>query len=231
MQTDWRQVQAASWPDARRAGHVEPMGGLSKALVVLTILLFVVQVVGLWVQRAGTALLPSAPGDAVPWRDLLPVTGFYLAASVVTIPQLIVAVMWMYRAASNIRARGISKTWGPGWAAGIWFIPVVGQALGFFVCRDIWQGTRGQEAGAPLPGWFWAWWVMFWTSIGGGFLAGLLGQISVYTGAPLRGLVMVLTVTSTALYIAAGVLFLRFVLRIRDVQDGVVTTATARPPY
>lgn len=203
------------------------MGALSKALVVLTILVFVVQVAGLWVQRAGTALLPDAPGQEVPLQELLPVWAFYLVTSVVTVPQLIVALMWMHRAAGNVRARGIEKTWGPGWAVGVWFIPLVGQALGFFVCRDIWQGTMEQGGAAPLPDWFWAWWVLFWTSIAGGYLAGILGQVAVYTDAPVLGFVMIVTVTGSALYIAAGILFLRFVVRIRDVQDGQAPQATA----
>lgn len=73
-------------------------------------------------------------------------------------------LMWLYRVRANLPALGIEDArWGPGWAVGWWFVPIMNFVAPFMVVRDVWKAS-GPEARAdtwqslPTPAPLWWWW-------------------------------------------------------------------------
>ena len=82
---------------------------------------------------------------------------------------MIAFLVWIHRVRANLPALGIADArWGPGWAIGWWFIPIMNLFRLFQMVKEIWQAS-GPEAqldawrdtAAPaLLGWWWAAWLI-----------------------------------------------------------------------
>ena len=72
--------------------------------------------------------------------------------------------MWIYRAAANIVAAGVSGfDFTPGWAVGWYFIPIANLFKPFAAMRQIWNASHGEQgdrlnhANGPLALWWGCW--------------------------------------------------------------------------
>jgi len=79
---------------------------------------------------------------------------------------MIVFLMWLYRARSNLPALGAADVrWSPGWSIACWFIPIMSLFRPYQVVKETWQASDP----ASLPGWrpepppgiFGWWWGLF----------------------------------------------------------------------
>jgi len=82
-----------------------------------------------------------------------------LLLQLVVIP---VFLVWFYRARKNADGRGQDQRWGPGWAIGAWFVPVVWLWFPYQIMADIWRANLPAERranAARLPGFWWGCWI------------------------------------------------------------------------
>jgi hypothetical protein len=122
------------------------IGGLAKAIVVLTAVTAAVTVIS-------TALSVGAAGDA---RDFLagemsdddfrsaiaPVNAMQTLAGVATLATGILTIVWMFRIANNIRSFGRQTTWHPLFSIFGWFLPPMFlYILPFLVLREQWKAS------------------------------------------------------------------------------------------
>lgn len=152
-------------------------------------------------------------------------------------------IAWFHRAYTNLRALGASSLrFGPGWAVGAWFVPILNIWRPKQIANDIWRGSNPvlprEAADAwqdPVPPLFMFWW-----------LAYLLGQ-SIYSAATRLSLraddipelktVSSLLIAGDILWAIAGVLALAVVYRTTARQEaraaalGVVPEEDARPVW
>jgi Domain of unknown function (DUF4328) len=79
---------------------------------------------------------------------------------------IVVFLMWLYRARSNLPALGVANVrWSPGWSIAWWFIPIMSLFRPYQVVKETWQASDP----ADLPGWrrepppaiFGWWWALF----------------------------------------------------------------------
>src|SRR5262249_27369014 len=79
---------------------------------------------------------------------------------------MIVFLMWLYRARSNLPALGVADArWSPGWAIAWWFIPIMSLFRPYQLVKETWQASDPES----LPGWrrepppavFGWWWGLF----------------------------------------------------------------------
>ncbi len=203
------------------------------AVLALTAAVLVSQIVQLvWLRSfapAGVGGAGSASGDLA---DVLRMVVMFFLVGLIGWAQLIVGIIWMYRASNNVTLAGIKdRTWGPGWAVGAWFIPVANVVLGFFVVREIW---RGSQPGAndsnwkqiPVPAWIMVWWAAWAGSMlisYGSAVYSMVVSMAQTFREPLEPAqppdVFVMSAVAGALYLVAGVFFLRFVRAIQGLQD------------
>lgn len=65
------------------------------------------------------------------------------------------AANWMHRAYRNLPALGVGGLgWSPGWAAGIWFVPIANLAVPYVITRELWPGSVSDRR--SLLGLWWA---------------------------------------------------------------------------
>jgi hypothetical protein len=134
-------------------GTFQRIGGLTKALVILTAITVAVSVLSLLVQL-------SLRGNAVDFRkgvgdlDLGSLIAVGLLAGALSIGLIVVQIIWTFRMAKNLPVLGRSgQTFSPGWTIAINILG--GCTLGivpYLMWRELWQGsdpsvTRGD------PGW------------------------------------------------------------------------------
>jgi uncharacterized protein DUF4328 len=79
---------------------------------------------------------------------------------------MVVFLMWLYRARSNLPALGVADVrWSPGWSIALWFIPIMSLFRPYQVVKETWQASDP----ASWPGWrrdpppdiFGWWWGLF----------------------------------------------------------------------
>jgi len=76
----------------------------------------------------------TANSDRQDWVDLLQLG--------VVISTAVAFMMWSYRVHGNLRALGARNLrYSPGWAVGIWFIPIFNLFVPFLIMREIWAGS------------------------------------------------------------------------------------------
>ncbi len=84
---------------------------------------------------------------------------------VVYIIGVISFLFWLYRVRANLPALGIEDArWGPGWAVGWWFVPIMNLVRPLQVVWDIWQAcdpvthptSWRDRPMVALLGWWWA---------------------------------------------------------------------------
>lgn len=131
------------------------------ASIVAQILYLVSVLAHMWLLRRGAADTAMAKTAAsiylgVSVGAFLYVTVYLAAAATFLI--------WLYRVRANLPALGIEDArWGPGWAVGWWFVPVMNFVAPFMVVRDVWKAS-GPEADPgswrklPTPPQLWWWW-------------------------------------------------------------------------
>lgn len=119
----------------------------------------------------------TSPTSVLRWL-LVAVEG---AGSLLHLVGMVVFFMWLYRAASNVRAFGQQTLeFSPGWTVGWWFVPFANLVKPLEAMREIWkasdpasihreQGTRW--VGSPAPTLLVAWWA---TYVGGNVLSMVL---------------------------------------------------------
>lgn len=141
---------------------------------------------------------------------------------------LVVCVMvWMWRAARNLRVAGrTDATWAPGWAVGGWFCPPCIFVIPWLMLQELWKGsatgsstepgrrTWRENPGLPLIP---LWWVLY--GIGGIIVASVqFGSRGASTDvddlAEFYDSAAVWTLVSTAITIAAGICFIVIVRRL-----------------
>ncbi len=83
--------------------------------------------------------------------------------SLLMLAVFVVLIVYLYRASKNTELWDFtSRSWGPGWSIGAWFIPLANFVIPFFVVREIWQRTPEPEDGTrPTSGVLVLWWVLF----------------------------------------------------------------------
>jgi hypothetical protein len=91
-------------------------------------------------------------------------------------------IMWFRRAYYNLHTLPWSNArYAEGWAAGSWFVPIIGFWWPYQIMIDIWRGTQnavrerlGEPQSAAIVGW---WWALYLTSrIYKNFSAVVLGE-------------------------------------------------------
>ncbi len=220
------------------------MHGITMAVLILTGLVLVAQAIQVLVYRTFTPTGFSGQGDVD--FDNIPALLTFLAVVIVGgilgWAQIIVAVVWMYKASANVTAAGIrDRTWGPGWAIGAWFIPIANMVLGFLVIREIWRGSQPGVTDATwrsggLPAWIVAWWVFYATSYvvsyaSAGFV--LVETMSAAIADPFADVsqpdVFIATAVAAACYMISGLFFMHFVRVVQGLQDNTGTGLPTLP--
>ena len=88
-----------------------------------------------------------------------------VAVILLFLPLIPVFIVWFYQARKNADGRGWRQRWGPGWAIGAWFVPVIFLWFPYQIMADIWRaGLPASERGRPpwLPIAWWACWLLAW---------------------------------------------------------------------
>ena len=67
----------------------------------------------------------------------------------------ILVIMWLYRATKNLSALGVLPRYGPGWAIGGWFVPIVSFFIPKKMVNDAWRAGRTDD---EPPDWLHVWW-------------------------------------------------------------------------
>ncbi|MGB0112358.1 MAG: DUF4328 domain-containing protein [Ilumatobacteraceae bacterium] len=125
---------------------IKRIGGLAKAIVILTAILAVSTVI--------TALLSAGvTQDAKDFLDgsiseddfttaIAPLNAVQLVTSLATLATGVLTIMWAYRIATNVRAFGRATTWSPLFAIFGWFLPpMVLYVIPFLVLRELWKAS------------------------------------------------------------------------------------------
>jgi hypothetical protein len=151
------------------AAALKRVGGLSKAIVVLTAIVAVATVIAtlLSVGVAGDAsdFLAGDLTDDEFQDALAPLSAVQSIAGVATLATGIVTMIWMYRIAGNIRAFGRRTTWSPLFSIFGWFLPPFFlYVIPFLVLREQWKGSdptvdetdgwKANDDNRTLWGWF-----------------------------------------------------------------------------
>jgi hypothetical protein len=117
-----------------------------------------------------------------------------------------VFLVWFYRARKNADGRGQRQRWGPGWAIGAWFVPVVGLWFPYQIMADIWRANLPEERRAKrawLPGFWW-----------GCFIAGnIFGVIAIESARPASSQLPVAFIPY-CLSVAAAAILLIVIVRV-----------------
>jgi uncharacterized protein DUF4328 len=88
-----------------------------------------------------------------------------VVAGLVFLPLIPVFIVWFYQARKNAEGRGWRQRWGPGWAIGAWFVPVILLWFPYQIMADIWRaGLPASQRSRPawLPIIWWACWLLAW---------------------------------------------------------------------
>ncbi len=213
-------------------GALKRVGGLSKAIVVLTAIVAVATLVTtlLSIGIAGDAsdFLAGDLTDDEFRTSLAPLSAVQSIAGVATLATGILTMIWMYRVAVNIRAFGRRTTWHPLFSIFGWFLPPFFlYVIPFLVLREQWKGSdpivdgtdgwKADEDNRTLWGWF-AFYgllplVLFVAQIGSVASAGL-GTGDVETVAESLDQVSALTFMSAVSVIGAAAFWIVFVRRL-----------------
>jgi Domain of unknown function (DUF4328) len=208
------------------------VGGLSKAIVVLTAVVATATVITtlLSIGVAGDAsdFLAGKTTDDEFRTSLAPLSAVQSIAGVATLATGIVTMIWMYRVASNVRAFGRRTTWHPLFSIFGWFLPPFFlYVIPFLVLREQWKasdptldGTDGWKSTADnrtLWGWFALYGLLplalFAAQIGSITNAGL-GTGNVETVAESLDQVSALTFMSAISVVGAAIFWIMFVRRL-----------------
>ena len=117
-------------------------------------------------RLAAHGVAPSLAVQNTNHADLLANNFVSIPLTCVALATTILAAIWIYRAAVNLRALGAPDlTIGPGWAIGWYFIPIANWWKPYQAMKEIWQASaRPQQwrdsATPPLLRMWWAMWLL-----------------------------------------------------------------------
>jgi Domain of unknown function (DUF4328)/Protein of unknown function (DUF2510) len=84
---------------------------------------------------------------------------------------LVVFVVWLWRAYSNVEALGVGpRRYGRGWVIGAWFVPIANLFIPKQIVNDCWRAADERAPGnprwakLPVAGVITAWWITFLVS-------------------------------------------------------------------
>ncbi len=153
-------------------------GALTVGLLVLTAVAKAVLIVALYGQIAILAAVQA--GEDVDFADADASDMFVVWASSLTLLLTIATgaamMCWLSRARANLPALGVDNArWGPGWAVGWWFVPIMSFFRPYQLTAEVYRASAGQPERwqmqpATVVGWWWFFWLA--SSIGGGIAAG-----------------------------------------------------------
>jgi hypothetical protein len=93
------------------------------------------------------------------------------------IVMIVMFLIWIYRAVSNVHALGAVGVDSPGWAVGCFFIPFVNLVAPYTAMSQVWRGSLSpghwESETSPLVGVWWALWLVINL---GGVVIGLIGS-------------------------------------------------------
>ncbi|MEY2582876.1 MAG: hypothetical protein QOE09_2725 [Ilumatobacteraceae bacterium] len=173
-----------------QAGSFQPVGRISRAMVILLWIYLPLQVLTIFDQvrlrREAKKFLDGVISEQK-FRDTVQVNPSSIVGLVI-IPIAVLTMIWMYRMAANVRKLDRpGQTWAPGWAIAGWFVPpCVVYAIPWLMFRELWRasdpaippGDPSWKKG-PVPALITVWWVLYGLVPLLGFFsaAGVAGQI------------------------------------------------------
>ena len=157
-------------------GHTKPIRSLGRAAVVVQSLAAVGTAAVLAMQFG----VSDAAEDFVRGRsdlsdfddDIAPYLAVSLLAAALGIAVLVLLIVWSYRIASNLQARGDNPTWKPGLTIVAWLLGgCTLNILPFLMLREHWKrsDSTGDQRTNPL---IVVWFVVTLAGVGGGLIAG-----------------------------------------------------------
>jgi len=160
--------------------------------------------------------------DINQWRRLVDsMTGFYVAAYVVSVPTFLA---WLSRVVDNVPALGGGKpSVSSAGAIGWWFVPIVNLFKPCLIVADVWRrlATRPREAGAgPVL----AWWVLW---LGGLLVMQLVAAVPEPTADAWRRVLIVQSAALVAQVVAGGLLL--WIIRGIERRSETRMAALAQP--
>ena len=135
--------------------------------------------------------------------------------------------MWIYRANSNVRARGAKRLESsPGWAVGWYFVPYMSLFKPFGAMVEIWNASISSDRwrSRPTPGLLHAWWALWLIANMFGYLVAVMTRGS----RSLAGLIVQtrLGIASMVIDTIAAAVFLTVVWRITQLQANAPAAAS-----
>ena len=135
----------------------------------------------------------------------------------VAIGATVAFLVWFHRAYVNLSIAHGTTMYAPGWAIGVWFIPVLNLWRPYFMTSELLPGTVDGEPADDRPSRLTTWWVL-WTASG---IVALLISYGLLNELP--GLLVTLLdcAASTGLAVSA-LLAIRIVRIVTDHQDALL---------
>ena len=145
------------------------VGGLSKAIVVLSVLVaggtVLTALLNLTVVDAADDFLAGNIDEDTFVSDYAIVLLGQGVASIAQLALGIISVIWLYRVAKNLRAYRRATTWAPIWAVFGWILPPVLIIIPFLMVREVWRASdprtpygsdswKQESNPAPVLAWF-----------------------------------------------------------------------------
>jgi hypothetical protein len=192
----------------------------------------------LWIAAFAQAAAWVVTGASLPWTVEQPMTagrlllaiplGVYAingAAAALGLLSVILLIVWLYRARSNVDTFSDSRSdWALGWTIGAWFIPVANRLLPAMVIADVARNSSDDPVGrgtSAVAARVWTWWVLrllqpivggLWLFVATPMLVGGLGRYAdldrhmVFTVVgPLVGVVIALAAGRLGSRVVGGV--------------------------
>lgn len=91
---------------------------------------------------------------------------------IINVTSIVFFIMWFRRAYYNLsQVSAEAASFGEGWAAGAWFVPILNLFRPFQIMKEIWYGTQANSGSEEeqQPGMILGFWWTFW--VVGGFLS------------------------------------------------------------
>lgn len=156
---------------APTASGVSRVGGLSKAVAVLTAIAGLTALIAAFVtaglQEDAREYLVNLDDDAFQ-SAIAPLTAIQAVSGIATLACGVVTIIWMFRIASNVRAYGRATTWSPLFAVFGWFLPpMVLYVIPLLMLRELWKASDSVVDGTdswkrtPDNPLLWVWFALF----------------------------------------------------------------------
>lgn len=206
----------------------ERLAGLARAIQILLAIVLAMNAISAVVIVAFRSRFADFVEGSVPKSDVeaaISTIGLIgIVAGGCQIALVVCVMVWMWRAARNVRIAGrTDATWAPGWAVGGWFCPPCVFVIPWLMLQELWKGsgpapsagrTWRQNPGLPLIP---LWWALY--GIGGVLVAVVqFGSRGASTDvddlAEFYDSAAMWTLASTTITIAAGICFIGIVRRL-----------------